>query len=466
MSAAAARRAGLGVFLLALAVRVRLVLAFPAVHGGDSVARLARSDELLLAYQLPLPQALVFLARAALGDPFWTRLAFCIVGAAVPVTVERACGRLLPPLAARAAAVLCALHPLLVYYSVVPYQESLMLLGVLGAAASRRTAVRSGLLAIACLSRYEAWAAVPIFVAPERPRLLSAILRYAWAPLAWTIVWGGLGPAGSYVLDLDPAAARLPRLRFLWLKLVEYTGWPLVVLALLGAGIALFRRQTRPAAALAGAGLLLLMAAMVAGAHEFPPGTGLVSERLLHVPVVAACIAAGTALVFLPRRGWRGFAGAALVAAALAGLGLGWLRQTDRQVAEANRDPGLRLGHRVAFFLAPRLGPHDAVAVLGPPVSSEALDHYVRKVAAGGGHARRASELAAGLAGHSADRDLVAAHLPIPPSRVSGRPLAPGRFVVAYDDAPESRAWRGRFPLAAFQAGGRRVAVYEQAAPP
>jgi hypothetical protein len=90
----------------------------------------------------------------------------------------------------------------------------------------------------------------------------------------------------------------------------------------------------------------------------------------------------------------------------------------------------------------------------------------VRKVAAAGGDARRARELAADLARHSPDRDRVAAHLPVRPTRVAGGPSAPARFTVVYDDAPEAPSWRGRPPLAAFAAAGRRAAVYGRAGPP
>ena len=55
---AASLRVFEGVLLLALglAARLPLVIAYPAIHGDDSVVRLARSDELLVGYWLPLPQ--------------------------------------------------------------------------------------------------------------------------------------------------------------------------------------------------------------------------------------------------------------------------------------------------------------------------------------------------------------------------------------------------------------------------
>jgi hypothetical protein len=83
-------------------VRWHLILAHPAVHGGDAVARLAHSGTLVLAYQLPLPQLLVFLARAADPDPTWTRLAFRSRGSRTSVFPPEAAWRC-PPRPSRQA---------------------------------------------------------------------------------------------------------------------------------------------------------------------------------------------------------------------------------------------------------------------------------------------------------------------------------------------------------------------------
>ncbi|HET9314472.1 MAG TPA: hypothetical protein VFQ51_02740, partial [Vicinamibacteria bacterium] len=91
---------------LGLAVRLPLLLAYPGVHGGDSIARLALSDRVVLAYQLPLPQLIVFVTRAVVPDPLATRLVFVIIGCAVPVALARVVSAVATPLAGRCAGAL------------------------------------------------------------------------------------------------------------------------------------------------------------------------------------------------------------------------------------------------------------------------------------------------------------------------------------------------------------------------
>src|SRR5204862_5539250 len=121
-----------------------------------SVARLAHSDTLVLAYQLPLPQALVVAARALDPDPRWTRALFAAIGAGVAAALTAVVWRLSGPAAGLAAGALAGAHPMLVYYSIVPYQEGpMLLLLLLGAEALLSGGdVRAGLaLGLAALCR-------------------------------------------------------------------------------------------------------------------------------------------------------------------------------------------------------------------------------------------------------------------------------------------------------------------------
>ena len=406
-------------FTLALAVRVPLVLSDPAVFGGDSVLRLARSDQLLIGYWLPLPQVLVYLARAVNPDPLWARLAFVFVGALVPVALARAMAAASPLPAAVCAGALLALHPLWAYYSLVPYQEGLTALFLLlGAEALARGRERRAalFLGLACLCRYEAWIAAALAAARHwrRPR---RALPFLVVPLAWSAAHLGLSPRGSYVLDLDPGALGWSRLLFLLAKVREYSGDALLVLALVGATVAALRRDRRWAW-----GALFTFAIVAAAAlagHETPPGSGRISERMAHLPVAALCACAGLALA-LPRERTRGrtraLAGAAAVAV-VAAIGWRWHAQVRAQVREAASDPSLRLAVEVARFAHAALPPGGTLAVAGRPVDASAVDAYVRKVAASGGDVARARAIAAGFAAHSPDLDRVAAHLPRPPRR-------------------------------------------------
>jgi hypothetical protein len=447
-------------FTLALLARLPLVFAYPAVYGGDSVARLARSDELVLAYQLPLPQLLVFLARSLSADPLLTRALFATIGALLPLALLRAMRPWAGDTAALLAALLAALHPLPLYYSLVPYQESPMLVLLLEAACAlqQRRERRAGLLlGLACLCRYEAWIAAALAVAARRatPR---AVLTFAWAPVLWLAAWQGLSPAGTYVLDPDPGAARWSRVAFLALKLRDYSGWSFLLLAGLGA-VAVLRRRERPFLW----GALYVFAtslAVIALGHEFPPGSGQVSERLLHIPVVAGCVLAGLGLDAAARRARAGLPLAAAAAAVVAlALGQSWLRFARGQIAAANRDPSLSLALSIARVADAELRPGERLAVLAPAVPRGALEDYVRKVERAGGDVARAREIAESLARHSPDSDRVAANLARPPRTVTEE--AQGAALVAvFDDAPQSRAQAPGARLARFQAGPRGVTLY------
>jgi hypothetical protein len=442
------------------------------VHGEDSVARLAHSDTLLLAYQLPLPQALVMAVRALRPDPVWTRALFAAMGAGVAAALASVVWRLSGPPAGLAAGALAAAHPLLVYYSIVPYQEGpMMLFLLLGADAlldGRET--RAGVaLGLAALCRYEAWIAIALVLAWRLARAITwrergrAVIVFGWAPLVWVALWRGLAPRGTYVLDFDTGGARLARLGFLALKLREYSGSALLALAGLGLVLVLRRRDARW---LAGLGYVAtVVAAVVVAGQEAPPGSGRVSERLIHLPALAACALAGLAVAApaeaIARRA-RGAAqvSAVVVIAALAARGVG---RTDALLAEAARDPGLRLAMAVAAFADARLPDGARLGVIAPPVPAAAIADYVRKVERAGGDAAEARRIALALATRSVDAERVAAHLARPPATVvttaDGRPA----LVAAYEDAPIGSPWPLGRSLARFTAGPRAVTVYSAA---
>jgi len=428
------------VFLLALALRVPLILSYPMVYGGDSVVRLARSNELFLGYWLPLPQALVMLCRALHPDPLWTRLAFAVAGALAAAAMARAVGTVAGSVAGAAAGALMALHPMWAYYSMVPYQEGpTALFLLLGADALLRRRTRWGALwiGLACLCRYEAWIAAGLAALAHR-RSPRQALSFVIAPALWIAVHLGLGPPGSYVLDLDPAAARLARLGYLLWKLDEYSGRAFLVAAFVGAATAPWRWRDRRWLWGALFVALVVLVTVLAG-HEFPPGSGRVSERMDHIPAAAGCAAAGFALSLATdgTYGWRRWTGLALVAFLLVALGLDWTHRLRAQVREANADPSLRLAAAVAAYAGAHLAPGAHLAVAGLPIPDVDVQAYVRKVAAGHGQVDRAVAIARAWSGHSADLDRVAANLARPPGTAVRADRARGEMLAVFDDAPQ-----------------------------
>jgi hypothetical protein len=416
------------------------------------VARLAHSDLLVLGYQLPLPQLLVAAARATAPDPLWTRMLFAALGALLAPLAARVLTPVAGTLAARCAGVFVALHPLLLYYSIVPYQESLLLLFLLTAAAAMRGLPPSHplpalLIGLACLCRYEAWIAAALAALARRQ------VRHLWAPLLWILCWQGLSPRGTAVLDLALAGARLQRIGFLWEKLRDYSGDPLLLLALVGLASA-WRLGALRLPALYVAGVLV---AVVALGHEFPPGSGLLSERLCHLPAFGLCALAGLGVARIARCHAR--AGRIAAVAVVAWVGVGWLQRSRDLVEVANQAPALRLALAVAEFADVHLAPGARLAVAAPAVAPAAIEDYVRKVERAGGDAAAARATARALSGRAPDADRIAAQLARPPALViDASAWRQGDLLAIYDDAPPG-APPVRSIWARFTAGPRAVSV-------
>jgi len=118
----------LAVFLLGLLVRIALIHVHPAIYGGDAVARIMNADRVLLAYQLPLLQLLIYLVNLVSSDPLLIRYLMSMIGALAGAAFYLFSDTLLDRPTARLASLFFVLNPFLLVHSIVPYQEILMLL--------------------------------------------------------------------------------------------------------------------------------------------------------------------------------------------------------------------------------------------------------------------------------------------------------------------------------------------------
>src|SRR5262249_12312037 len=91
----------------------------------------------------------------------------------------------------------------------------------LGSGASRWMAA-AVFLALACLTRFEAWAACPVLRAAwfsDGPRTVRrafpAAAMFGAAPIVWIAARHGLSPQGSFVLDRGITLARFARYTYL-----------------------------------------------------------------------------------------------------------------------------------------------------------------------------------------------------------------------------------------------------------
>jgi hypothetical protein len=403
--------------VLGTAVRTVFALGFPTIHGGDAAARLAHADRLILGYQLPFPQASVILGKALCDDPVLVRLIFSLWGGVAAAGLTALVSLVAGPRAAFLGAILFAFDPLLIHYSIVPYQEPVaygLLAWAFYLGAEKHPIQGASLMAFACLSRYEAWLFLPFFFWLTRSFRATAL---AAMPVAgWLFYWGGLAPSGLYVLDIDLAAPRTSRFSYLFKKLIEYETWALPLGAASSFLAATARRQA-PIMKAAGC-MATAIAFVIALGHEYPAGSGLMSERLLHLPVLLLLSLVAIGLGRLSSRSRTAFAASLVAALLLAGRNARF--ETDLLRAAA-LDPDLALARDTATALALERAPGECVRVDAPAIDQALLAAYVAKVQASFGDVSRARERALELAATAPDRDRIAAHLRAPVGTVSPR---------------------------------------------
>ena len=442
--------------LLAVALRTIFVLSFPTIHGGDAAARLANADTVNLGYQLPIPQALVILGKTLHDDPLLVRLIFCAFGGLLAAGGTALLGLAVSARAALFGSLLLSFDPLLAHYSIVPYQEAVayaLLAWAFYFAASDRLRIGTFLMAASCLSRYEAWLFLPAFLWVSRSGW--AVFMASLPVFGWTLWWRGLAPSGLYVLDLDVQASRLSRLAFLARKFLEYETAFVLVLAMLCIVLSLARsgRLVLKFTAVMG----LVIAVVVAFGHEYPPGSGLMSERLIHLPVL---LALPLVAIALDRISGRSRLAKSVCLAALLLLGGRNVRFETALLKAAAKDPDLALAREVARAIEANRTSGECITVLAPEVDKAVLDAYVEKVGAAFGDVVRARERASVLATSSPDRDRIAAHLRARVGTIRGRVGCP--LLVLIDDAGTEetrRAAESMARVAEISAGSRRARI-------
>ena len=438
-------------FALAAALRISLAAAFPTIHGGDAAARLAHADTLVLGYQLPLPQIFVAAGKGISDDPAVVRVIFCLWGATLTAGMTALLALFIGARGALFGGLLFACDPLLIHYSIVPYQEPVaygLLAWAFCFAATGRVRLGATVMAAACLCRYEAWLFLPAFVwfsgAPRIAGLASLPV------LGWIAWWQGLAPPGLYVLDMDAQSGRFSRVAYLGGKILEYeTG---LVPALAAFALLLALRARAKALLIFSLTLAAAIAIVVVFGHEYPPGSGAMSERLIHLPVLLCVALSATALDRIGRRSRPALAACLALALVVAGRNIRFERAL---LQAAERDPDLALAREVARTLDSQRSPAECVTVKAPSVDSALLQAYVSKVSASFGDVARARARAAELADSSPDRDRIAAHLKAKTGTVRAEPGCPWLVIVdEWQPTPASTTL-----VAKISAGPRRARV-------
>src|SRR5947209_6605597 len=194
------------IFGSGLALRLALIARFPLIFGGDPLERMLHRDRILVSHQLPLLQLVIAGVSLLTANYVAVMGAMAAIGAGVGLAFYLLARDVLEERVAFLAGLLISVEPLVAAHSIVPYQESLMLVCVLLAFHyfySDHYALASIWLALGCIARYEAWIAAPVLAVAYWRRgrgLVRGLALFGWAPVTWMIFRSGLAPEGSYVI--------------------------------------------------------------------------------------------------------------------------------------------------------------------------------------------------------------------------------------------------------------------------
>jgi hypothetical protein len=416
-------RNALTVAAVALLLRLSLIVAFPMVFGGDSLLRLVNHDRILISYQLPLLQSLIWLVTRFSTNVLAVRLMMAGLGAFAAVAFYRFALDFVGERAALAGALLFATNPFITPISTVPYQEILLLgclLMALHSLFQGRDRSASVWLALACLTRFEAWVACPIFMvmAWRRGRpLWQSILLFGWAPLLWLGFRRGISEPGTFVLDRALSFERLYRIPFLTGHTAANATIATLVLAALGAYAIVHEGRDRDPRLRALAALLGLFAiAILFSAHGEPPNLNRqVTTREIHIPLTLVTLLAVIGCSAFPRLAIP------LVAIGVASGAVGsW-----RVLAHETSRPEIRLGYDLARYLDTHVQPGESIAILAPPIET---DLYFRRAFETGGET--------GLqAAHQVLTEVDTSPLDVQRTRIHSR-LPASQFMIRRGDRP------------------------------
>jgi len=369
--------------VVSFAMRAILILQWPVVFGGDTVLRLANREHVFLSYNLPALQALLHYLALISPSIALVRCVMALIGTIAVVGFYLLACHLLDENTAFLTALLFSSNPFLLALSTVPYQETLMMAGIffsLHFFFSGRILASGFALGVACLTRYEAWAACPIlwfaYLLNRRCRLSTvaqASLVFGWAPLIWILWRRGLSPGGTYVLDPQLSLWRLMRYVHLTWAVVKFTPVAVLILAVFGL-IAAYqskawkgRSETLPLIGFLG----LFLISILGSAHGVSPDPQrYVTDREAHLLIATAVLVAGYGASRLPRVG---------TVAATIGIAVG-VYGAMLFVERASNEPKVQLSYLLAKVLDDTVRPNERVIVLTQPIPQALLDSYLQEV--------------------------------------------------------------------------------------
>ncbi len=454
------------VFITGLVLRIWLIHAYPIVFGGDSVLRLANRDHIFLSYQLPLLQVLIYGVSLISPNLLIVRFLMALIGAAAGLGFYWLIRCFVSERTGVIAALLFTANPFLVEISIVPFQELLMLAGLLFAFAylfRDKWVAASGSLGLACLTRYEAWIAGPL-LAIARGRnpaaLLRASLLFGWVPAAWVLIHLGLSAPGTYVIEWPRSPWRLMRWVYLGWITVKNTPAPVLALAIGGLWHAFRKKVFNDARMrLLASFLALFLLGILFSSHGVSPNPEwFVASREAAIVITAVLVLAALGLEELSRssRPW--------LASVLAILGLIWCAvDANRFLRRDTSDPHLQISYQLAQYLDRSVGAGEKVLIVVKPLPEEMIQDYLGKVLRRQGETgvAKAREMMAGMDISPPDcqRTIVHSRIGKPRLTCSGNPTDM-QWIAVWSDSGATVSTAERTLQIKLQSGTLSVEVY------
>jgi len=405
------------VFAAALSFRLVLLILFPVPYGNDAAGRLYFRDTLWIGHWLPVTQALVNATFAVTQSVGMVRLIFAIMTSLSTAAFALYMQTFASRRTAFFGGILFATNSLLVFLSLMPYQEVVFLGLLFGSLAFFNrflfsAATKSDFLAgsllygLACLTRYEAWFILPVLLFAMIRRALPSgdalsIVRTTaktfagllWGPTLWMLInwfkWGS--PAAFlfhradhtfYAWAPHSEAERIVNYLGMMLYWLGRFGSPLMLLAIPGIWV-VWKNQKSLLPVLTPVIILLIMVmaflTFIAG-REFATANRFASFPLA---IMLIFVALGVEEIFnIIKRSRKPWA-VALNKTSTNSLVLGvifllLLFYGAVPVAQAHRHPEFRGPYEVAQFLESHISVDESAIIIGESIDGAVPMPYQR----------------------------------------------------------------------------------------
>jgi hypothetical protein len=427
---------------VAFALAAVIIVSNPIIFGGDTLNRLLHRDRFVMGHQLPMLQILIFAVTKISPDPRLVRYLDALIGAMAGVGFYWVGADLFGKKWAFPAALLFVSNPFFLALSTVPYQESLMMAGLLFAFHlfyTERWLASSLVLGMACLTRYEAWAAGPVLALAYVLRkdrsvvgCLKAALLFGWMPMLWIMANRGLSSRAHFVVESSLSIWRLARYIHLGWIVVRYTQFPALVLAMIGVWwLCRDRSLIDWRMWIQGAFVGLFLVAIPFSAHGVAPDPErYVTSREASIPIYFVLLLATSGLSRWPR--WtRSIVLLSVVLGAGVGYWYVW-RETHR--------PEVQLAYRLAKYLDNAVHGGQRALVLTKPIDEQVAQSYLETVRRTRGEDawRQAQTEVRELGSGGTDYQRVLAHSRLGRDRLLPTPTGCAEWIAVWSDYPNA----------------------------